>query len=173
MSVMIIKSVGVSDLSEGSLGTRLMIKAIALIAKTWPTQILVDALQKWICKLTSLEWCHLLCGQLQAYSPKQGLKIKLKAKIINCRWTDFFWRAVSVCFPAKCHQYHDHVAVIPTILTLLKSYLVQATKIRLVWLKANFINSYSSLVPKLSFHAWSIKLDSGKACMWTTILCNT
>ena len=34
MSVLIIKSVGVSDLSEGSLGTRLMIKAIALIAKT-------------------------------------------------------------------------------------------------------------------------------------------
>ena len=76
-----------------------------------------------------------------------------------------FWRAVSVCFPAKCHQYHDHVAVIPTILTLLKSHLVQAAKIRLVWLKANFINGYSSLVPKLSFHAWSIKLDSGKACM--------
>ena len=86
------------------------------------------------------------------------LKVKQKAKIVNCRWAGFFWELL-VCLWQNRRQYHGQVTIQP----LLKNLLAGAA---LVWPNATFFNSWSSLVPELPFHAWSTKLESDKACLW-------
>ena len=48
------------------------------------------------------------CGQLQAYSPKQGLKNQARGQIVNCRWTDSFGELLVYLML----QNYDHVTII-------------------------------------------------------------
>ena len=50
------------------------------------------------------------------------LKVKQKAKIINCRWAGSFGKLL-VCFAQNHRQYHDHM----TMQLLLKIHLAGAT----------------------------------------------
>ena len=72
----------------------------------------------------------------------------------------------------NCRQYHDHVTII--ILSLLPgiSPLFEKSSgprnIKLDWygLRQCFFNGYSSVVPRLSFHAWCINLTARLKQKW-------